>query len=84
MDKKAALLLAFGMAMMANTQQHPLTDEEKKAVKKNRERKKRERLLKKGVKFFTYKTQTGEIEIRARNKKNADKKARKRGCIIEH
>ena len=75
-----AYLLAASMASQGNTREDSVyrpqeyTDEE---LKKLREFKERQRLLSRGVKVFEY----GDEVVYARNKKNADKKAKKRGLI---
>jgi len=54
-----------------------LTDEEKAEIKAIAERKRIEKLKKQGVKEYFY----GQKIIYARNKKNADRKARNKGYL---
>ncbi len=83
-NKLRSLMMMYGaMAMMGDfgykkaTEYKELTDEQKAEIKAIAEQKKIERLKKQGVKEYFY----GDKVIYARNKKNADRKARNKGYL---
>ncbi len=83
-SKMKSLMLMYGaMAMMGDfgyqqeTEYKTLTDEQKQELKAIAEQKRIERLKKQGVKEYFY----GDKVIYARNKKNADRKARNKGYL---
>lgn len=75
--------MMFAMASMGNTgyyerdEYRELTDEEKERLKAIAENKRIERLKQKGVSEYFY----GQNVIYARDKKNADRKARNKGYL---
>ncbi len=86
-SKIKSLMIIYGaMAMMGDLGYHDdseyelLTEDEKSELKTIAKKNKIERLKKQGVREYFY----GENIIYARNKKNADRKARNKGYKFTH